>query len=79
MPVFHLLDEIIIRRAGDDAVELRTIVIDEEISFASVLETTMHGRVLGTSAPRAGSKLTQTKEPFTTKAIPLYPCEQILD
>ena len=25
----------------------------EETSFASVLETTMHGRVFGTSAPRA--------------------------
>jgi hypothetical protein len=59
--------------------ESGTTVIVEEISFASVLETTIHGRVLGTSAPRAGSRLTQTKEPFTTKAIPLYPYERILD
>src|SRR5262249_50206955 len=59
--------------------ERGTMVTVEEISFASVLETTMHGRVLGTSAPRAGSRLTQTKEPFTTKASPLYQRERILD
>jgi len=49
------------------------------MSFASVLETTMHGRVLGTSAPRAGSRLTQIKEPLTTRASPLYLREQIRD
>src|SRR5438552_11914286 len=59
--------------------ESGTIVIVEEISFALVLEKKMHGRVLGTSAPRAGSKLTQTKEPFTTKAITLFSCEQFID
>src|SRR3990172_8883028 len=59
--------------------ESGTTVTVEEMSFASVLETTMHGRVLGTSAPRAGSRLTQTNEPLTTKTSPLYLRGQILD
>lgn len=58
--------------------ESGTTVTVEEMSFASVLETTMHGRVLGTSAPRAGSRPTQTNEPLTKKASPLYPDGQIL-
>lgn len=57
--------------------ESGTTVTVEEMSLASVLETIMHGRVLGTSAPRAGSSLTHTKEPLTTKASLRYRREQI--
>lgn len=49
-----------------------------ERSLASVLETTMHGRVFGTSAPRVGARLTHTNEPLTTKANPLCQREQNL-
>jgi hypothetical protein len=55
------------------------MVTVEEMSLASVLETITHGRVLGTSAPRAGSRLTHTNEPLTTKASLLYLRGQILD
>jgi hypothetical protein len=44
--------------------ERGTTVTVNEMSLASVLETTTHGRVLGTSAPRAGSRLTHTNEPL---------------
>src|SRR5438093_11249146 len=68
------------RSAGRPVTDERgTIVTVEETSFASVLETIMHRRVFGTSAPRAGSGLTQTNEPFTTKANLLYRLEQIRD
>ena len=59
--------------------ESGTTVSVEEMSFASVLETTTHGLVLGTSAPRAGSRLTHTNEPLTTRASLLYPRGQTLD
>jgi hypothetical protein len=49
----------------------------EEISLPSVLNTTTHGRVLGTSAPRARSRLTHTREPPTTKASFPYPRRRI--
>jgi hypothetical protein len=59
--------------------ERGTTVTVEEISFASVRETTTQGRVLGTSAPRAGSRRTHTKEPLTTTASLLCLGEQSLD
>ena len=59
--------------------ESGTTVTVDETSFASVLETTIQGRVFGTSAPWAGSKLTQTKEPFTKMANLLCRLPQIRD